>query len=221
MNTIVLRPFAAVKLLAFAVLALATGCHLEGIRGNGNVTTESRNVANFSEVEASGAFEIHWTGGPPALSVKTDENLLRYVETNVTGNKLRLHSRHSLRPTKGIKVTLSSPAMNGARLTGACRLTATNVTGQGFYLDGTGATRVTVDGKVNELLASMTGASRLEAANLQTQTAELSISGAGRADVAVSNMLKVAISGAGKVIYTGKPTIEKRISGAGMVLPRE
>ena len=30
--------------------------------------------------------------------------------------------------------------------------------GKGFYLDGTGATRVTVDGKVKELMATMTGA---------------------------------------------------------------
>ncbi|MEP6698520.1 MAG: DUF2807 domain-containing protein [Verrucomicrobiota bacterium] len=221
MNTIALRPFAAVKLLTFAVLALASGCHFEGVRGNGEIVTENRTVVNFTEVEANGAFDIHWASGPTALSIKTDENLLRYVEANVTGTKLHLRSRHSLRPTHGMRVTLSSSALDGARLTGACRLSAANVSGKGFYLDGTGATRVTVSGKVNELLASMTGASRLEAASLQTQTAELSISGAGRAEVAVSDTLKVAISGAGKVIYSGNPTIEKRISGAGSVKQRE
>ena len=65
-------------------------------------------------------------------------------------------------------------------------------------------------------------ASRLDAVPLQTQTTELSISGAGRADVDVSESLKVAISGAGKVVYSGNPKrVEKDISGAGSIKPRE
>jgi len=111
--------------------------------------------------------------------------------------------------------------MSGARLTGAVRMTATKVTGKGFYVEGTGATRVIVDGTVTELMATMSGASRLEADSLQAETVEIAISGAGKADVAASKILKVAISGAGKVTYTGDPTVEKRISGAGSVRHRD
>ncbi len=142
------------------------------------------------------------------------------VETSVTGKKLRIHSRGPLRPPDGIKVTLSSSALSGARLTGAVRLTATKLSGQGFYLEGTGATRVVLDGTVNELMATMSGASRLGAESLQAETVEISISGAGKAEVAASRVLKVAISGAGKVTYTGNPTVEKHISGAGSVKHR-
>jgi hypothetical protein len=67
----------------------------------------------------------------------------------------------------------------------------------------------------------MTGASKLDASGLQVETAELSISGAGKAEVAVSETLKVAISGAGKVTYTGNPTVEKDVSGAGSIRRRE
>jgi hypothetical protein len=100
-------------------------------------------------------------------------------------------------------------------------MTATKVTGKGFYVEGTGATRVTVDGTVNELMATMSGASKLDAESLQAETVELSIAGAGKAEVAASKILKVAISGAGKVTYTGNPTVEKRISGAGSVRQRD
>jgi hypothetical protein len=220
MNTITIRPFAAAKLLTFAALALG-GCHITGIRGNGNVMTESRTVPDFTSVEADGAFTITWSNAPAALKITTDQNLLSHVETSVSGRKLRIHSRGQLRPTEGIKVTLSSSALSGARLTGAVRLTATKLSGKGLYLEGTGATRVVADGTVTELMATMSGASRLEAESLQAETVELSISGAGKAEVAASKILKVAISGAGKVTYTGNPTIEKHISGAGSVRPRD
>ena len=220
MNTIMIRPFAAAKLLTFAALCLG-GCHISGIKGNGNIVSENRSVQEFTSVEAEGAFDIQWTPGPAACTIKTDSNLLSHVETSMSGKTLRLEWHGQLRPTHGMKVNLSSSSLNAARLTGAVRLGATRLAGKGFYLDGTGATRVTADGTVNELMATMSGASKLDAASLQVKMAQLSISGAGKAEVSASEVLKVSISGAGKVTYRGNPTIEKHISGAGSVQQRD
>jgi hypothetical protein len=220
MSTIPIRPFAAAKLLTFAALCLG-GCHLSGIRGNGHIVTENRTVQEFSSVEAEGAFDIEWVPGSASCTIRTDENLLRHVETSMSGKKLRLEWHGQLRPTHGMKVMLSSSALSGARLTGAVRLAGTRLSGNGFYLEGTGATRVTLDGTVNELMATMSGASKLDAESLQVKTAELSISGAGKAEVSPSEVLKVAISGAGKVTYIGNPTVEKHISGAGSIRRRD
>jgi putative autotransporter adhesin-like protein len=220
MSTTTIRPFAAAKLLTFAALCLG-GCHLSGIRGDGNIVTENRAVQDFTSVEAEGAFDIEWVPGSASCTIRTDENLLRHVETSMNGQKLRLEWHGQLRPTHGMKVKLSSSSMTGARLTGACRLSGTKLSGKGFYLEGTGATRVTVDGVVNELIATMSGASKLDAESLQVKNAELSISGAGKAEVSASESLKVAISGAGKVTYSGNPTVEKHISGAGSIRKRE
>jgi hypothetical protein len=220
MSTITIRPFLAAKLLTFAALTLG-GCHLSGIRGNGHLVTENRPVTEFTSVEAEGAFDIEWTPGPPSCTIRTDENLLRHVETSMNGKKLQLEWHGQLHPTHGMKVKISSAAMSGARLTGAVRLAATRLSGTGFYLEGTGATRVTADGTVDELLATMSGASKLDAESLQVRIAELSISGAGKAEVSASEVLKVAISGAGKVTYNGNPSIERHISGAGSVRKRD
>lgn len=220
MSTITIRPFAALKLLTFAALTMG-GCHWTGIRGNGHIVTENRPVQEFTSVEAEGAFDIEWVQGPPSCTIRTDENLLRHVETSMSGKKLVLEWHGQLHPTHGMKVKLSSASMSGARITGAVRLSATRLSGKGFYLEATGATRVTVDGAVNELLATMSGASRLDAESLQVKLAELSISGAGKAEVSASDTLKVAISGAGKVTYNGNPTIEKHVSGAGSVHRRD
>ncbi len=91
-----------------------------------------------------------------------------------------------------------------------------------FYFQSTGASKVRLDGAVDDLLADMTGASELDAENLRTKTSEVSTTGAADADVNASDSLKVSITGAGKVTYSGNPpTIEKHITGAGSIKHRD
>ena len=199
-------------------VVLVAGCHLPGIRGNGQIKTEARPLTAFSNVDASGAFEIEWQNGPPALRITTDENLLAYIESDVSGDILRLRTREHVWPTHGIKVVISSPTRAGGKMRGAVKLTVTQLTGAIFALESKGAAEVTLDGSIDRLLVDMTGASQLAADRLQAKTAEISTTGAGDADVAVTDTLKVVITGAGKVTYTGNPpTIEKQITGAGSV----
>jgi hypothetical protein len=198
-------------------ITLASGCRWIGIRGNGRIETDDRTIGAFTEIDAGGAFEIEWQSGPPALHITTDENLLSYVESDVSGETLHLRTHEQIWPTHGIKAVISSPTRTGARIRGAVKLTAKQLTGPKFALEGSGASRVLLDGNIDELLADMTGASELDASGLQTKTAEISTTGAGDVEVAVAETLKVAITGAGKVSYSGNPTIEKHITGAGSV----
>jgi hypothetical protein len=198
-------------------IALASGCRWVGVRGNGDIKTDDRTISAFTEIDAGGAFEIEWQSGSPALRITTDENLLDYIESEVSGDTLRLRTREHIWPTHDVKVIVSSPTRTGARIRGAVKLTAKQLTGPKFALEASGASRVSLDGNIDELLADMTGASELNASDLHTKTAEISTTGAGDAEVAVAETLKVAITGAGKVSYSGNPTIEKHITGAGSV----
>ena len=205
-----------------ACLVLAAGCRWIGIRGNGNIKIDERTVRAFANIDASGQFQIEWKSGAPALSITTDENLLAYVDNHISGDTLRLRTHEQIWPTHGIKVVISSPTRAGAKLSGAVKLTANQISGPKFALESTGAARVTLDGSIDELLADMTGASELNAGGLQTKTAEISTTGAADAEVAVAETLKVAITGAGKVSYSGNPkTVEKHISGAGSIRHRD
>jgi hypothetical protein len=202
----------------FAGLVLLAGCHVGGIMGNGHVVSDTRAVADFSEIEADGGFQIEWRSGQPSLTITTDENLLQYITNENIDHQLRLHSRGNLWSTHGVKVVISSTTRTGAKLTGAARLTAKQLSGQSFAIESTGAARVDLDGNIDELVTDMTGASKLDAQSLQTKIAEISSTGASKAEVAVSETLKVSITGAGKVEYSGTPaTIQKSISGAGSI----
>ena len=207
----------AIVLLAACVVS-ATACRWVGIRGNGHIKTDDRPVSAFANIDTGGAFTIEWQSGPPSLRITTDENLLPYINSNVSGETLHLRTREQIRPSRGVQVVISSPTRAGARISGAVRLAAKQLSGPRFALESRGASRVTLDGHIDELLADMTGASELTASGLQTKTSEISTTGAADAEIAVADKLKVAITGAGKVRYSGNPpTIEKHISGAGSI----
>jgi len=194
------------------------GCDWVGIRGNGHIRTDQRAISEFEEIAGSGGLRIEWHSGAPALSITTDENLLPYVENRVSDKTLRLRTRERLRPTHGIKVIVSSTNLNGADLSGAVDLIAKQVSGPKFYLQSRGASDVTVDGNVEQLLADMTGASDLKAKGLQAKTVEISTTGAASAYVSAADILRVSITGAGDVTYYGNPkTIEKHVTGAGSI----
>src|SRR5215471_829598 len=153
----------------FTIVALAgcvgllAGCHIPGVRGNGHTKTEERPLDAFTYVDAGGAFEIQWENGSPAIRVTTDENLLPYIKNNISGDTLQLRTRERVWPTHGIKVVISSATRAGAKLRGAVKLTAKQLSGPEFALESTGASEVSLEGNVDRLLADMTGASQLAA----------------------------------------------------------
>ncbi len=212
---------AKILLIPLIVLVLG-GCDITGLRGSGKIVSEQRQVAPFVNIETGGAFRMEWNSGPPSAEVTVDDNLQQYVEVKVSENVLHLRTTRELRPSHSLKVTLTSPSLEAADLNGASHLIVHRLTSSKFYLESSGATRVTIDGSVEDMIANMTGASRLDAAGLQTKRAEVSVTGAGKAGVTVSDQLKVSITGAGKVEYGGHPAkIEREITGAGSIKQRD
>jgi len=80
------------------LFALA-GCDIGGIRGNGQVVSEQRNVDPFVNVETGGAFRVEWNSGAPSASITVDENLMQYVEMEVRDKVLHVRTTRSVRPT--------------------------------------------------------------------------------------------------------------------------
>ena len=210
-------------IVALALLVLlSAGCDWRGVHGNGTIKTEQRPVGPFTRIEAGGFYDIQWQPGLPSFSLTTDENLLSHIETRMNGSVLKIETHGQIAPTHGVTVIITSPSLTGAELSGALKLKATQLSGDRFALDTSGATKVALAGRANRLIASLTGASKLNAERLQTQDVEISVTGAGKADVNATNSLRAAITGAGRVSYGGNPkSVEKKITGAGKISPRE
>jgi hypothetical protein len=217
-----MKSHALLSLLALPLLLVA-GCDWHRIRGNGHVTTEQRPVTDFTSIETGGFYELEWHPGPPSFSLTTDENLLSHITTKMVGKRLEIEMEHgAIAPSDGIKIAITSSALSAAELSGAVEFVATQLNGPKFALETSGAAKITLGGKVNRLLASLTGASKLVAEDLATEDVEVSVTGAGRADVTATNSVRAEITGAGKVVYGGNPkSVQKRITGAGSIRPRD
>lgn len=203
-------------IILMAVVAVVAGCSRPGVVGNGVIKTEERTILDFSKVEVVGGYQIEWAGGKPALTISADENLLPLISTVVSGDTLRIDSTGSMTATKTIKVIITSTTLVEVNLTGGNKFTASLVSGPSLKLESTGASDFTVDGSVTNLDATLTGAGQLNAKSLPVANATLSLVGAGKADVTVTEKLNVSVTGAGSVTYAGHPkTVEKNIVGAG------
>ena len=100
----------------------------------------------------------------PALLEPNDRRKSALAHRHEDGAKrLKIETDGPIAPTDGIKVVITSPSLAGAELSGAVKLQASQLSGDDFALDTSGATKVTLAGKVNRLLASLTGASKLNA----------------------------------------------------------
>ena len=67
-------------LLLFITLS-SSGCmYMGGIKGNGNVVKETREVSSFDGIKVGGAFNVYLSqSGTESLTIEADENLLPVI----------------------------------------------------------------------------------------------------------------------------------------------
>jgi hypothetical protein len=110
--------------LLSVILTITSSCHYifdKRVRGDGNVTTMTRNVTGFHSVQASGAIDVVVTQGPEAVSIETDQNLMEFIEVENRGGTLTVRERrgYNLRPSRGLKVHVTAPSFKKVALSGA------------------------------------------------------------------------------------------------------
>ena len=84
-----------------------------------------------------------------------------------------------------------------------------------FSLSGAG--NINVEGMAESLELSISGFGNFNGGDLQSQAADVHISGAGSATVWAEETLDASISGAGSIDYYGDPSVNEHISGVGSV----
>lgn len=204
------------------LMALATGCKIgsiSGIKGSGNLKTESRSVAGFKEIKAENAVELEITVQKDfSLTVEADDNLLEQVKTEVSGNTLKISTKDSFNSKNKIKIKLSLPELTYLDLSGASNANVSGVKTDSLKLNASGAARIKIDGEVKSLEATASGASGIDAEGLKTENAKANASGASHVTVSPTGDLDAEASGASSVTYTGEPkNIKQNASGASTI----
>lgn len=214
--------FAAALLMG---VVFAGGCGFgninsrNSIEGSGTLKSEKRNVSGFSKIDAGGAVNLEIvTGKGFDVSLETDDNLLEYVKTEVSGDTLKIYSEDGISTEEGIKFKISMPEIKDLTVSGASTADVSNVKTDSLSVNASGASKVKINGETKNLEAEATGASIIDAEGLRTENASVEASGASSSTVAAVNDLKANASGASSIQYAGEPkNIVQNASGASSI----
>lgn len=235
------------KYLTVIAICLIISVSAEGqwrktVYGNRNVVKKDRSVGSFTGVKASSGIDIYLSQGDKvSVVVEADENLHEYIETEVKGNVLEVYTDANIREAerkrvyvtvKELKYIASSSAGDvigetpiksddlelSASSAGDIKL---EVYAKNISADGSSSGDITLSGETDKLNVEMSSAGDLNAFNLKTRQADVSVSSAGDADVYVTEKIIARASSAGDISYKGDPKyVDAHSSSAGGVHKR-
>jgi hypothetical protein len=214
----------------------------KALKGSGTVVTEPREVSGFSTIDLQGVGVLRITQGTvETLTVRTDDNILPLITTEVRDGTLRIaidttEHRHGIDPTD-LTYDVSVTSLQALSVAGAARVETGPLATEDLRFDVDGAARISVDGlqAQNLHVASaggsvfvftgvvdtqeviIDGTADYQARQLTSRSATVEIDGAGHVVVRVSESLDAEIDGSGVVEYIGQPAVVQHVNGVGTV----
>ncbi len=233
--------FGPLLLLSFCSCgAIEGGLMGQRIHGSGEVISENREVHGFNAVNFSGSGDLSiQQGNIESLTIEADDNLLPFIRSDVENGKLVIGFRRgiSIWNSSRIRYTLMVKELNELDLSGSGKTHAGPLRSQDFkvVLSGSGEIRMDnldaatlrahisgsgkmeIPGKISREEIDISGSGRFYAPDLESQSADVSVSGSGDCTLRVFQNLSAHISGSGSVAYYGNPSVTRRISGSGHI----
>jgi hypothetical protein len=206
-------------------------------------------LAPFHEIEIGGAADVTLVqGGAEAIDVEAGARTV--VEATVGDGRLVIHARdrrrwwHRLfgrRTTESPTMTVHLRTLDKLALTGNVRVSAPKLATQALRIgasgganlsiddlqatslrvDGSGALKAEIAGRVDDEHVSISGAVNYRAERLRATNATVSVSGVANVVVHAERKLRASISGAGLIEYVGDPEVIENVSGMGRVRRRD
>ena len=233
--------FNIILIIVIALLVMKCEFLEEFEKGNGEIVTERRSVSDFDRLRIAGNFEVILREGKvPLVQINTDENLLKFIDTEVEGGILRISQEKKLISTRKIRITVNYLVLKDIRAMGAALIkNEETIVSENLEIgmDGAGAIDLMINsdklmvvlsgagvislaGKVREQELNLMGAGKLEAFDLESKECEVSVSGLGTAEVYVTEKLNAKIEGVGSIKYGGDPKdVNTEIKGLGRIKP--
>jgi hypothetical protein len=228
------------KQLLFCLITLVALASCNQRTGSGDIVTEKRQTGDFTGIAVGSAFEVEIRTGPvTAVEVEADDNLIKYIDTRVSGGILKITTRNSFSFNNShLKVFVTAPEIRSIKTSGAADVKAIDllkssgkisldVSGAGeikatvdapeIYAEASGAGNIELSGRTRDYKLKVSGSGDIKSFDLQSEHTDVDVSGAGSAQVHASVNLKADASGAGEVRYKGGASVQQKTSGAGNV----
>ncbi len=229
----------ALVVIAGITLAGLSACRFNCVHGSGHMVSEDRKVGNFSSISVSGNYKVILKqDSSMAIKVTADDNLLKYIKTEIEGDRLRIYSKRNLCNNGQLVINVGVKNLDEVKASGAVEIESDGkVTTQDLHFKLSGATKVTMDlnagnvttngsgvtelnlkGQATSHDIDLSGVGRVYAFDFVVGSCQIQTSGAGHCEVNVLNSLTVHTSGASDVKYKGNPSsVNADKSGASSV----
>ena len=215
------------KLVTIISVLLALGaCNnfiesiVEIIEGSGHVITTEREISSFSRIEINlGADLTLVQGDEKSLVIAGDDNLMDYIQTEVSGNRLIVSTPDnvSLRSSRPIQLTVGFENLTEIEVRGSSAIRAGNLDLERLMISFSGSGSTSLTGAVGNQTIIVRGMATINNLDLVSQQVSIDISGNGTIEVNAEESLDVSVAGMGNIHYTGSPTITQNISGAATI----
>ena len=195
----------------------------------GEVTSVSRELSGFSEIEIEGNWDVTITQGDGwQVELSAADNDLDAMEVVVGGERLSLASADPRSffggPTGRFSADIVMPALAELDAAGASQVRLTGFNGERLTIDVAGATRIIGnDGRYDELDLSLAGAGDVALEGFVFTDADVNLAGASSLRLTMDGgELTGAVAGASAIRYFG--TVSRQavdVAGFSIVEPAE
>jgi len=237
----------SLRSLTIAIMLLSISCYIQAqswktVSGNGDVVTKERKTDSFTGLKVSSGIDVYLKqGSEVTVTVEADENLHEYILTEVRNGVLNVYSEANIRDAEKKRVYVTMKEIRSIRTTSAgdvigespinsdnLELSASSagdikieVKSKDLDVDISSSGDITLRGEADMLRADLSSAGDLNAYELQTREANISVSSAGDADINVSERINARASSAGDINYRGDPKyVDAHSSSAGGIHKR-
>jgi len=189
------------------------------VRGSGVPASETRDVPAFTGVDLAGDTRVDIrVGGAQSVVVSADDNLVGRVTTAVRGDRLVIGTAGSFATRSPMTVEVTVPSLESLTLSGDGLVTAGGIRGErvSVLLGGSGLVRAS--GEVERLDVSLSGAGDAQLEQLVARRASATVSGSGRIVLNVTDSLEASVPGSGAIFYSGDPHVSRSVTGTGVII---
>ena len=215
-----LNPMKTLKLTLAGMMLLTLTCSSvkAQTKGNGDVTTQERQVPDFEAIKVGCAINLYVSqGDKQVVKVVTDENLQDRIVTKVSNGTLNL-SCNNVRDASKMDVYVTTVNLTKIEADGASKVTSEGTLKSetfGLYVSGAAKTTLNIEtGTFN----NETSEAANNILNLKAETANTEVSGAGNLTVkGTAEKHNTDVSGAGnlKALEFITDNTDADVSGAG------
>lgn len=198
---------------------LKTAFNKDAVIGDGQVTSERREVDSLAELSVSGPLVVEVrVGQARSLEVEADANLLPLIRTQTDGDALKIWVEGEVRTNNGMRVLYTLPQLSKVKASGSGRLSVSDLQGGALTLNKSGSGDSKLSGRVGTLNMQLTGSGDVDAGALQSGNANLSLTGSGRLKLGQvsADAINIKLRGSGELEASGSVTqLNAQVVGSG------